>query len=83
MGETTIASTMVAGTVGVIDPPEAPFDPYLPKPLLFWALSGVMGLFLGVGMAFIVEYMDRSIKTTEDVERVVPTPLSWEWSHSV
>ncbi len=74
MGETTIASTMVAGTVGVIDPPEAPFDPYLPKPLLFWALSGVMGLFLGGGMAFIVEYMDRSIKTTEDVERVVQLP---------
>ena len=33
-----------------------------------------MGLFLGVGMAFIVEYMDRSIKTTEDVERVVQLP---------
>ena len=74
MGETTVASTMVAGTVGVIDPPEAPFDPYLPKPLLFLALSGVMGLFLGMGMAFIVEYMDSSIKTTEDVERVVQLP---------
>lgn len=74
MGETTIASTMVAGTVGVIDPPEAPFDPYLPKPLLFLALSGVLGLFLGMGTAFIVEYMDRSIKTTEDVERVVQLP---------
>ena len=67
---------MVAGTVGVaFDPPEAPFDPYLPKPLLFWALSGVMGLFLGVGMALTIEYMDRSIlKTTEDVERVVQLP---------
>jgi succinoglycan biosynthesis transport protein ExoP len=74
MGETTVASTMVAGTVGVIDPPEAPFDPYLPKPLLFLALSGVMGLFLGVGTAFLVEYMDNSIKTTEDVERVVQLP---------
>ena len=74
MGETTVASTMVAGTVGVIDPPEAPFDPYLPKPLLFLALSGVLGLFLGAGTAFLVEYMDNSIKTTEDVERVVQLP---------
>jgi capsular exopolysaccharide synthesis family protein len=74
MGETTVASTMVAGTVGVIDPPEAPYDPYLPKPLLFVVLSGVMGLFLGVGTAFLVEYMDSSIKTTEDVERVVQLP---------
>ena len=37
-----------------------------------------MGLFLGVGTAFVVEYMDRSIKTTEDVERVVQLP-SLEW----
>jgi polysaccharide biosynthesis transport protein len=74
MGETTIASTMVAGTVGVIDPPEAPFVPYLPKPLLFLSLSGVMGLFLGVGLAFIVEHMDSSIKTTEDIERVIQLP---------
>ena len=49
MGETTIASTMVAGTVGIIDPPEAPFDPYLPKPLLFWALSGSHGPVFGGG----------------------------------
>jgi succinoglycan biosynthesis transport protein ExoP len=69
-----VASTMVAGTVGVIDPPEAPYDPYLPKPLLFVVLSGVMGLFLGVGTAFLVEYMDSSIKTTDDVERVVQLP---------
>lgn len=74
MGETTVASTMVAGTVGVIDPSEAPYDPYLPKPLLFVVLSGVMGLFLGVGTAFLVEYMDSSIKTTSDVERVVQLP---------
>ncbi len=74
MGETTVASTMVAGTVAVIDPPEAPFDPYLPRPLLFLSLAGVGGLFLGVGIAFLLEYLDDSIKTTEDVERYVQVP---------
>lgn len=74
MGETTVASTMVAGTVGVIDPPEVPYDPYLPRPFLFVTLAGVLGLFLGVGMAFLAEYLDNSIKTTEDVERVVQLP---------
>jgi capsular exopolysaccharide synthesis family protein len=74
MQETTVASTMVAGNVAVIDPPEAPYDPYLPRPLLFVMLSGITGLFLGVGMAFLVEYLDNSIKTTEDVERVVQLP---------
>ena len=74
MGETTVASTMVPGNVAIIDPPEAPYDPYLPKPLIFLFLSGVMGLFLGVGLAFLTEYLDNSIKTTEEVERVVQLP---------
>ncbi|MGQ9688169.1 MAG: polysaccharide biosynthesis tyrosine autokinase, partial [Desulfobaccales bacterium] len=74
MGETTVASTMVAGTVAVIDPPEAPFDPYLPRPLLFLSLAAVTGLFLGLGIAFLLEYLDDSIKTTEDVERHVRVP---------
>jgi len=74
MGETTVASTMVAGNVAVIDPPETPYEPYLPQPPVFFLLAGVAGLFLGVGLAFFVEYMDTSIKTTEDVERVVQIP---------
>jgi succinoglycan biosynthesis transport protein ExoP len=74
MQETTVASTMMAGNVAVIDPTEAPYEPYLPKPLLFVVLSGVTGLFLGVGLAFLVEYLDNSIKTTEDVERFVQLP---------
>ena len=74
MGETAVASTMVASNVAVIDPPETPFEPYLPKPFLFLMLSGVTGLFLGVGAAFLVEYLDTSIKTTEDMERVVQLP---------
>lgn len=74
MGETTVASTMVAGNVAVIDPPETPYDPYLPQPPVFFLLSGVVGLFLGVGLAFFVEYLDTSIKTTEEVERVVQLP---------
>lgn len=74
MGETTVASTMVAGNVAVIDPPETPYEPYLPQPPVFFLLAGVLGLFLGVGLAFFVEYMDTSIKTTDEVERVVQLP---------
>jgi len=74
MGEATVASTMVASNVAVIDPTESPFEPYLPKPLLFLALGGGLGLFLGVGLAFLAEYLDNSIKNTEDVEKLVQLP---------
>uniref|UniRef100_A0A7C3WSP3 non-specific protein-tyrosine kinase n=1 Tax=Desulfobacca acetoxidans TaxID=60893 RepID=A0A7C3WSP3_9BACT len=74
MKETTIASTMVASNVAVIDPADLPAEPYLPKKGLFLGLSGVIGLFLGLGAAFLAEYLDDSLKTTEEVERVCQLP---------
>ena len=74
MKETTVASTMVASNVAVIDPADLPAEPYFPKKGLFLALSGVIGLFLGLGAAFLTEYLDDSLKTTEEVERVCQLP---------
>jgi exopolysaccharide transport family protein len=74
MGEATVASTMVPSNVAVIDPAERPYTPYLPRPLLFLALSVVLGLFLGMGMAFLVDYLDNSLRSPEDVENLVQLP---------
>src|SRR5690606_4586684 len=35
------------------------------------ALAGMLGLFGGIGLCFLVDYLDRSIKTKEDVERLL------------
>ncbi len=74
MGEATVASTMVASNVAVIDPADLPVEPYFPKTTLFLALSGVIGLFGGIGAAFLAEYVDDTLKTTEEVERVCQAP---------
>jgi polysaccharide biosynthesis transport protein len=74
MKETTVASTMVASNVAVIDPADLPAEPYFPQTGLFLGLSGVIGLFLGLGAAFLAEYLDDSLKTTEEVERVCRLP---------
>lgn len=84
MKETTVASTMVASNVAVIDPADLPAEPYFPQKGLFLGLSGVIGLCLGFGAAFLAEYLDDSLKTTEEVERVCrlpslgPVPLLFE-----
>jgi succinoglycan biosynthesis transport protein ExoP len=52
MKETTVASTMVASNVAVIDPADLPAEPYIPKKGLLLGLSSVIGLFLGLGAAF-------------------------------
>jgi polysaccharide biosynthesis transport protein len=39
------------------------------------ALAIMATLLLGVGLAFVLDYLDRTIKTAEDVERLVGAPL--------
>jgi capsular exopolysaccharide synthesis family protein len=75
MGETTVASTMVASNVAVIDPADLPVEPHFPKTLLFLALAGVIGLGGGIGAAFLAEYLDDTLKTSEEAERICQTPI--------
>ncbi|NTU70233.1 MAG: polysaccharide biosynthesis tyrosine autokinase [Coriobacteriia bacterium] len=46
-----------------------------PKPLRNGALGLVVGLILGLGMAFLVEYLDNTIKSTEEAERLYGAPV--------
>lgn len=45
-------------------------DPVRPNKPLNIALGLIFGLIVGVGLAFFIEYLDTSVKTIDDVERV-------------
>lgn len=49
--------------------------PSKPKVLLNMALAVVVGLIVGVGLAFFLEYLDTSVKTMEDVENFLQVPV--------
>lgn len=66
--EANIASTMVPSNVAVIDPAELPSKPYKPKTLRDLALATFLGLSLAVGLALLMEQLDDSIQTTEELE---------------
>ncbi|RJR46507.1 MAG: polysaccharide biosynthesis tyrosine autokinase [Deltaproteobacteria bacterium] len=70
MKEASVASTMVASNVSVITPALDPYEPWLPKYLLFTVLAVVLGSMFGMGTSFFVEYMDDSIKTMEEMEKI-------------
>lgn len=44
-------------------------SPVEPKPALNIAIALVLGTMIGIGMAFLLEYFDTSIKTEEDIEK--------------
>jgi capsular polysaccharide biosynthesis protein len=50
-------------------------SPIKPKPMLNMAIAFVVGLMTGVGIAFLLEYLDNTIKTEQDIERILELPV--------
>lgn len=58
-----------------IEPAIVPRSPIRPRPLMNTALAAVVGLMLAAGIVFLSEYLDDTLKTPEDVERVLGLPV--------
>ncbi len=50
-------------------------SPARPRVALNLALGALVGLILGIGLAFFIEYLDTSIKTMDDVETLLGVPV--------
>ncbi|WHY96103.1 YveK family protein [Peribacillus simplex] len=50
-------------------------SPVKPNPLLNIAIAVVVGLMAGIGLAFLLEYLDNTIKDEDDIERLLDLPL--------
>ncbi|MGG1486491.1 Wzz/FepE/Etk N-terminal domain-containing protein [Peribacillus castrilensis] len=50
-------------------------SPVKPDPLMNIAIAVVVGLMAGIGLAFLLEYMDNTIKDEDDIERLLDLPL--------
>ncbi|HHU62505.1 MAG TPA: hypothetical protein GXZ55_11215 [Natronincola sp.] len=73
--ETRITEAMQTADVHVIDTALLPELPVKPRVKLNIAISIVLGAFLGVGLAFLIEFMDNTVKTKEDAERLLGIPV--------
>lgn len=49
--------------------------PAKPNVVAYMALAVMIGLIVGIGLAFFVEYLDTSVKTLEDIERFLNVPV--------
>lgn len=70
-----VKEIMRVENVQVIDPAQVPTSPVSPRPLMNIAIAGVLGIMLGVFIAFLKEFLDNSIKTPEDVEKYLGVPV--------
>jgi capsular exopolysaccharide synthesis family protein len=61
--------------VTVIDQAQPGKSPVKPNKPLNIILGIVIGLMVGIGLAFFIEYLDTSVKTIDDVERALQSPV--------
>lgn len=73
--ERGIAGELKASEVRVIDAAQLPHSPIWPnrQQTLFYA--AFFGLLLGVGLAFVFEYMDDRLKTPEEIRQYLGLPF--------
>ena len=61
--------------VSLMDEAVLPVSPDSPKPLINIAIAFFIGLMISVGVIFLIEYMDNTIKSTEDLEKLFNLPV--------
>ena len=72
--ETSVFEENRALNIHVLDYAEVPGFSVKPKLKLNLLLAAIVGLFMGGGMAFFVEYLDNTVKNPEDLERYFQLP---------
>jgi succinoglycan biosynthesis transport protein ExoP len=71
----TMQRSMPMSPARIWEKAEPASAPSKPKVLLNMALATVVGLIVGIGLAFFLEYLDTSVKTMEDVENFLQVPV--------
>ncbi len=72
--ETTLSAQVETNNVRIQELARVPERPIRPDLRLAVAVGGLVGILLGVGLAFLMETLDNTVKGREDAERLVGAP---------
>lgn len=61
--------------VQILDPAQLPKVPYSPRPVFNMCIAFFLGLAASIGLILLIEYLDNSIKTQEDIEKLARVPV--------
>ncbi|HEX7226178.1 MAG TPA: polysaccharide biosynthesis tyrosine autokinase, partial [Candidatus Binatia bacterium] len=72
--ELGVSAELPASSVSILDRAAPPEKPSKPNKWLYLAISGLVGMTGGFGLAFLREYFDNTLRTPDDVERYLHLP---------
>jgi capsular exopolysaccharide synthesis family protein len=70
-----IAESSIGSAIRVVDPAKVPVKPVKPRRQMNTLFGGLLGLMMGVVTAITVEHLDDTVKTADEVERVLRAPV--------
>jgi len=73
--ELGISAGFHGSNIQIVDYSEKPKGPYKPYHQRKVLLAAVIGLFLGIGFTFLLEYFDNTVKTPEEVDQRFQLPF--------
>ncbi len=73
--EVGVAGGVGTNNISVVDKAEVPDGPYKPDPRRNLMIAIFLGLAGGIGLAFLFEHLDDTIKQAEDLEQILGLPV--------
>ena len=71
LDEIEVETSLASGGARIVGAATVPTTPVKPKPLRNAALAGIGGLIIGLGFASLIEYLNSSVRTKEEVASVL------------
>jgi uncharacterized protein involved in exopolysaccharide biosynthesis len=75
LGEARISEAIQLSNVRVIEPAVLPTSPIKPRKTMNAMLALIFGSMVGLGLAFLFEYMDDSVGTVDELSGLVKLPV--------
>jgi tyrosine-protein kinase Etk/Wzc len=81
--EERVRNTSNTAGIKIVDMARIPTRPIPKNQTRYYALCVILGLLLGMGLAFLLEFNDTTIKSNEDVEKYLGLPILGTIPHIV
>ena len=75
MKESGVVTGSASSNIRIVEYASLPMHPVKPNKKKNILLSIILGLFGGIGIAFLMEYLDQSVRTEEDVRGLLDLPV--------
>jgi capsular exopolysaccharide synthesis family protein len=73
--EVSVSGDVNANNILIVDRAEIPQHPYSPNLMMNMIIAILLGLFGGIGLAVLFEYLDNTFKNVGDIEKFLGIPV--------